>query len=192
MSKLVLKRLDEMEKKLNYLIKEKERNSEITERDEIPITKGQMNKAENAIEKWLSELSGDIIAELDFIDKTTFGYLDSIPKNCGIRIITSNLKDHNICLIKAEKCSRDRPHFGIVNINKVHQRWIGSKNSVIIEIGTDLKTDALGHSTHTMRKLQSDLYSETISQFEVLWNKSESDLKKIYGNDLSKKKIYPK
>jgi len=192
LNELVFKRLEEMDKKLSQLLQDKQKESKITERNEIVITKGQMNRAENVIEDWLAELEGDVIAELDFIDKTTFGYLDCIPKKCGIRIITSNPKKFDKCIIKAEKCGRDRPHFEIIRINKVHQRWIGSKDSFIIEIGTDLKTDSLGHSTHSIRKHPPNHFEESISHFEMLWEKSENELKKIFGDSLSKKKIYPK
>jgi len=42
-------------------------------------------------------------------------------------------------------------------LNKVHQRWMGSEESFIVEIGADLKSDALGHSTHTIRKINSKI-----------------------------------
>ena len=179
------------EKELNNLTKDKEKNTALLERNEILIKKGQMNRAENTIEKWLTQLSGEVIAELTFIDKTTFGFLDCIPKECGIRIVTSNIKDLKKCLIKAEKCSRDRPYFEIIEIKKIHERWIGSKNSFIIEIGTDLKTDALGHSTHTIRKLAPTQYTKSVTQFELFWTKSEIELKKLFGNHFIKLKIFP-
>ncbi|MGA3060162.1 MAG: hypothetical protein ABSD92_07300 [Candidatus Bathyarchaeia archaeon] len=191
-SEVVLSRLDELEKLVRYLTEEKEKNSEIAERNEIIITKGQMNRAENVIEKWLSELSGNVIAELDYIDKTTFGYLDCVPKKCGIRIITSNPKEFDKYLNKVEKCSRDRPHFEIITIDKIHQRWIGSNDSFFIDIGADLKTDSLGHSTHAMRKLLPEFFREAANHFETLWANPESELKKTFGNDFSKRKIYPK
>ena len=118
---------------------------------EIPIAIGQMNKAENEIEKGLRELEGNVIAMLDFMDKSTFGYLDSIPKECGIQIITSNIKEEEKCRTRAERCAKDRPYFEIMKINKVHQRWIGSEATFFIEIGADLKSDALDRSNHTIR-----------------------------------------
>jgi hypothetical protein len=190
-SEVVLNRILEMEKLLNRLIEEKESTPKSRERNEVVITVGQMNRAENVIEEWLGQLVGNVIAELDFIDKTTFGYLDCIPKMCGIRIITSNPKEFEHCLNKVEKCSRDRPHFEIVRINKLHQRWIGSKTAFIIDIGADLKTDSLGHTTHSMKKLDPSNFAESLAHFEKLWNTSEIELKKIYGNDLTKQKIYP-
>ena len=190
-SEVVLNRIFELEKLVKRLIEEKESKSQSSERNEVMITIGQMNRAENVVEEWLGQMVGDVIAELDFIDKTTFGYLDCVPKMCGIRIITSYPKEFEHCLNRAEKCARDRPHFEIVRINKIHQRWIGSKDSFIVDIGADLKTDSLGHSTHSMRKLEPSVFAESITHFERLWNKSEMELKKIYGNDLSKQKIYP-
>jgi len=187
---VVLARLDELEKLVRHAIEEKANKSESILRNEVTITKGQVNKAENTVEKWFEQFTGSVIAELDFVDKTTFGYLDSIPKNCGIRIIASNLKDVDKCINRAEKCAKDRPYFKIVKINKIHQRWIGSKESFFIDIGTDLKSDALGHSTHVIRKLNPNIFKESMSHFEMLWKKSEGELKQIYGKDISKSVIY--
>jgi len=193
-TELILARLDEMEKRVEKLMhqvmKDKAGKSEEISRNEVTIIKGQMNKAENTIEKWLEQLTGNVIAQLDFVDKTTFGYLDSIPKNCGIRIITSNVKEPEKCILKADKCARDRPYLEIVKINKIHQRWIGSKESFFIDIGTDLKSDALGHCTHVIRKLNPNVFKESMSHFEMLWKKSEGELKQIYGKDISKSVIY--
>lgn len=192
---LILARLDEMEERitqklLQVLQEMKDKKAYEIFSDEVTIIKGQISKAENTIEKWFEQLTGDVIAELDFLDKTTFGYLDSIPKNCGIRIITSNVKEVDKCITNAKKCARDRPHLEIMKINKVHQRWIGSKNSFFIEIGTDLKSDALGHSTHTIRKLAPEAFKKSISLFERLWRKSQKELRQIYGKDLYKSMIY--
>lgn len=194
---LILARLDEMEEritqKLVQVLQEmKAKKAEEIFSDEVTIIKGQINKAENTIEKWFEQLMGDVIGELDFIDKTTYGYLDSIPKNCGMRIITSNIKELDKCITKAKKCARDRPYLEIMKINKVHQRWIGSKDSFFIEIGTDLKSDALGHSTHTIRKLAPKAFKKSISSFERLWRKSQKELRQIYGGDLHKSMIYSK
>ena len=187
---VVLARLDELEKLIRQAIQEKGNRPESILRNEVAITKGQINKAENTIEKWFEQLTGSVIAELDFVDKTTFGYLDSIPKNCGIRIITSNLKDIDKCINSAEKCARDRPYFKIGKINKIHQRWIGSSECFFIDIGTDLKSDALGHCTHVIRKLNPEVFKQSISHFEMLWKKSEGALKQIYGKGISKSIIY--
>ena len=107
---VVLSRLDELEEIIKKLIEVKNEPIEDISKNEIVITKGQINKAENVIEKWFEQLEGDVIGQLDFIDKTTFGYLDSIPKKCGIRIITSNIKDREVCKRRAKRCSKDRPH----------------------------------------------------------------------------------
>jgi hypothetical protein len=161
-----------------------------TSRDEVVIIKGQMNKATNTIEQWFSQLSGDIMAELDFIDRTTFGYLDEIPKHCGIRVITSHIKNEERCSRSAEKTARDRPYLEIIRINKVHERWIGSETSFFILLGTDLKTDALGKSTHTIRKMSPNAFTETISNFNHLWNTSPTQLKQRYGRSLKKGTFY--
>lgn len=191
---IILSRLAEMEERITQKIlqalKEAKNETEITISDEITIVKGQINKAENAIERLLGQLSGHVIAELVFIDKTTFGYLDSIPKKCGIRIITSNVKEVEKCIRKAKKCARDRPHFAIIKINKVHERWVGSNKSFFIEIGTDLKSDALGHSTHTIKKVKPLEFKKRISVFHQLWDKPQKKLREIYGKSLFKSSIF--
>jgi len=191
-AKLILARLDELEKLVRQVIKEKAGESNEVSINEVNIIKGQINRAENTIEKWFEQLTGNVIAQLDFIDKTTFGYLDSIPKSCGIRIIASNVKEVDKCVAKADKCARGRPHLEIMQIPKIHQRWIGSKESFFIDIGTDLKSDALGHSTHTLRKHAPESFKKSVSNFEQLWSKSEEELKRNYGNEMFKSTIYKK
>jgi len=188
---LILTRLKEIERMVQENMQDILTSQQLDlTRNEVTITKGQYNRAEQTIEKWFEQLNGDVIAELDFVDKTTFAYLDSIPKSCGIHIIVSNIKGTEKILNKAEKCSRDRPYFEMIKINKIHQRWIGSNESFFIDLGTDLKSDALGHCTHTIRKLAPDTFKETISHFEQLWNKSEHELKQMYGKDFSKSIVY--
>jgi tetratricopeptide (TPR) repeat protein len=159
--------------------------------EEVTVMKGQVNKAESTIEKWFEELRGEVIGELAFIDKTTFGYLDSIPMSCGLRLIVSNTKDEEVCLEKARKCSRNRPYVEIIRIPKIHKRWVGSKQNFIIDIGADLKADALGRSTHTIRKIQSEECLKETEQFEKLWKTSEEELKHNYGqNNISKSMFF--
>jgi len=188
--KLILARLDELEKLVRQAIDEKADKSDEILGNEVTIIKGQMNKAENTIEKWFDQLTGNVIAQLDFIDKTTFGYLDSIPKSCGIRVITSNVKELEKCIEKADKCATGRPHLEIMEIPKIHQRWIGSEESFFIDIGTDLKSDALGRSTHTIRRHTSESFKKSVSNFEQLWNKTEEELKRNYGSEIYKSMIY--
>jgi hypothetical protein len=188
---VILTRLDEIDKKLERLLKNRGATSTgETSTDEVTIVKGQVNKAENTVEKWFQQLRGPVIAELDFIDKTTFGYLDSIPKSCGLDIITSNVKEKEKCLRKARNCAKDRPYVTIVKINKVHERWLGSEVSFFVEIGTDLKSDALGHSTHTIRKLDPKTFRKRIVLFKEMWTKSQKKLRQIYGPDFEKTLIF--
>ena len=191
---IILTRLDEIDKKLERLINAGTAASSTSETlaNEVTIVKGQVNKAENTIENWFQQLRGPVIAELDFVDKTTFGYLDAIPKDCGLRIITSNVKEVEKCLRKARNCAKDRPYLNILKINKVHERWIGSKDSFYIEIGTDLKFDALGHSTHTIRKLDPKAFHKRVLLFEKFWKKSQKELRRLFGEDLHKSMIFSK
>jgi hypothetical protein len=95
-----------------------------------------------------------------------------------------------VCMGEAEKCSRDRPYFEIMGINKIHERWIGSKACFFIDIGTDLKTDALGHSTHTISKTKPDNFRVEAEQFDELWTKTEEQLRQKYGSSLTKRLFF--
>jgi len=160
--------------------------------DRVTIFVGQMNKADATIHKWFEGFTGDVIGILMYIDPSTFGYLDSIPKSCGIRIITSHVrKPIEKCVKSAEKCAANRPHFEIIKIDKMHSRWIGSKDSFFVDIGTDLKSDGLGHTNHTIVKVAADAWQEEIAKFEDLWGTSSDDLNKKYGEDLKKSVVYP-
>ena len=158
---------------------------------EVTIARGQMNKAEREIEKALRDLRGDVIGMLMFVDKTTFAYLDSVPKECGIRIIASHIKDPGKCEIGARRCAKLRPYFEITKINKTHQRWMGSEDSFFVEIGTDLKSDALGKQEHTIRILEPEVYKETTRKFHEFWNTEERELRRIYGDNLEKTIYFP-
>jgi len=189
---LIVLSITELQAIVQEVISRKNSVSKDYERNEVVVTLGQVNRAEMTLEKWFEEFDNDVIAQLNFIDKTTFGYLDSIPKKCGIKIITSGIKtvEKDICKRRATRCGKDRPHFEIINITKIHQRWIGSESSFIIEIGTDLKTDALGRCTHTIRRLSPDIYRESIAQFDFLWKAKQKRLREKYGNDLKKTLFY--
>jgi hypothetical protein len=67
------------------------------------------------------------------------------PKNCGIRLIVSGIHEYEKGPKKrAEYCSHERPYFEIIEIPKMHDKWIGAKESHFIQIGTDLKSESLG------------------------------------------------
>lgn len=70
--------------------------------------------------------------------------------------------DRDKLIRNARRCAKDRPHLEIIKINKIHERWIGSNSSYFIEIGTDLKSGALGKSKHTIRKLAPQDFQETL------------------------------
>ena len=197
-----IKRLDPISKSLMSELRHQMKITEIEELkpgegreigigviDEIPIAIGQINRAEKAIEKWFKELKGNVIGMLMYIDTTTLGYLDSIPKEHGIQIITSGIKDKDKFKTKAEKTAQGRPFFEIIEIKKVHERWIGSESSFIIEIGTDLKIDALGNTNHIIRILKPEACKEMVKRFYEYWNKTQEELQSLYGSEFRKEKI---
>jgi len=150
------------------------------------VGRGQLCRSEKPIEELFPKLKGDIIAELHYIDDSTFGYLDLIPKNCGIKLIYSGMKKEAVCKEKAEKCSRERPHLEILEIPLVHERWIGSNESFFVDIGTDLKSDALFNQAHTTRSLPPECYQKEVAKFYEFWTTSEEEQKRRYGDKMSK------
>ena len=160
-------------------------------RDEVFITPGQVNRATNTIEQWFGQFDGEVLAELNFIDKTTFGFLDTIPKKCGIRIITQSIKDKEKCKRNATQCAKDRPHFEIIKVSRMHQRWIGSLETFIVDIGTDLKTDALGKRNHAIRRLDPTTFKETIKMFNQFWDLKQKKLQELYGSSIEKSIFFP-
>jgi hypothetical protein len=100
------------------------------------------------------------------------------------------MKEIDKCIVRAEKCARGRPYLEIMRIDKIHERWIGSNDSYFIEIGTDLKSDALGHSTHTIKKITPKAFRKSISRFQQLWDRTAKELHRIYGDSMHKSIIY--
>ncbi len=154
--------------------------------ESISIAKGQRGKALNKIEEWLGDLKGNVIGILSYIDKSTAGYLDEIPKSCGIRLITSYIDRSEKTKKRMLATGKDRPYFVIKKISDTHSRWIGSERTYIIDLNTDLKTKAIGNKNYVMKKLRpSDCVSE-IKQFKEFYYTNKKKLKSKYGSSFTR------
>jgi hypothetical protein len=137
-------------------------------------------------------------AILPYIDRTTFDYLDQIPKCCGIQVITSVVKDRNKCLEKADKLAEDRPFVEILEIAVKgeeeytpleHMRWI-SDNNFFIALDTDLKKSALGGKDYSIEVKKTEKCSERIEKFEKRWNQNKSELEEEFKTTVIRKFFY--
>lgn len=166
---------------------------------EKKINSGQRLLADNIVEQWMEQMMEEVIGELSFLDKSTFGYIDMIPRGCGVRLIVTKIKDEPKCLEAAQKAAENRPYMTIIRIlypgsaeglpRGVHERWVSDKGHEI-EIGTDLKSDALGKSEHTIQVFEDAVKSEKYRNFIWKWNASDSELKRLYGNTTRKEVFF--
>ena len=157
---------------------------------EKKIKAGQSATADAAIEEWLKRFQGEVIGEMMFIDKTTFKYLDEIPRGCGIRLAVGHIDDRATCLAFAEKQAVGRPLLEITQIEypspdpkhprTIHERWLADKE-IEIDFGVDLKFNAIGKSEHTIHVFEMSPDSERRRQFEFMMNSEKVDLKREFG-----------
>jgi len=162
----------------------------------------QRSLADSTLEEWFGKyFDGEVVGELMYIDKTTFAYLDYIPRSCEIRLLVYGIKNRNACLRQAENEAKGRPYLEIYRLNfphpvekdrKIpffHERWLATRDYEI-EIGTDLKSDALGNRQHTLRVLDKAAQSERYRIFMELWEADSSELERLYGKGVEKELFY--
>jgi hypothetical protein len=157
---------------------------------EKSIFPGQKATADETLEEWLHKMKGEVIGELDFVDKSTFAYLDMIPRGCGLKLIVGHIKDPEKCIDLARRQAQGRPYFVIMKIEypglqarvsqTIHERWLASKE-IDIDIGADLKSDALGKSKHTIRVIEVTESSEHDREFKTSWEADSLELERIFG-----------
>jgi hypothetical protein len=157
---------------------------------EKKIRAGQKATADAIIEQWLTKFQGDVTGELMFVDKTTFTYLDMIPRGCGIRLIVGNVKDKDGCIEYAQKQAVGRPFLKIAQIEypggdqrfprTIHERWLAD-SQIEIDFGVDLKDDAIGKSEHTIHISEKLQDAERTREFEFKMECAKIDLGRAYG-----------
>lgn len=166
---------------------------------EIAIERGQWEKSEKFLQKYFNSFTSNVRAILPYIDKTTFDYLDQIPKCCGISVITSLIKDRKGCLRKADKLAEDRPFVEILEVTVKteedhyvpleHTRWICDENLFII-LDTDLKKSALGGKDYSIEVKEASRCNRRIQKFEKRWNLSRSELEEEFRTTVVRKFFY--
>jgi len=141
------------------------------------IEAGRQEDAEKIISEFFPQLGKEVIGELAYIDETTFDYLKILPKNSTITLIVSAVKDENKCLEKVKEMKemgyviKIKKAFKQVGMEKkpyLHDRWIGGENYEI-DLGTDLKKDALGMKKHSIKVFGNIKFSERREIFQQKW-----------------------
>jgi hypothetical protein len=166
---------------------------------ERKILPGQKALATEILEEQFQKMKGDVIGELLFMDKSTFRYLDVIPRGCGLKLIVGHIKDREKCIDLARSQSQGRLHLVIMKIEypgtqageprTIHERWLASEE-IEIDIGSDLKSDALGNSEHTIRVFEAIGGSERSRQFKIKWEADSLELERIYGVGTRRERFY--
>ncbi|MHA2231383.1 MAG: hypothetical protein ACXAB4_02715 [Candidatus Hodarchaeales archaeon] len=170
--------------------------------DSFTIGKGNHVEATAIVERYLGTTEGRVYGMLTYIDKSTFRYLDMIPKSIDIRILTSVAWDEDKCVNRARRLSKNRPHVKIVIIfveeeekkaAYLHERYILA-NNLLIDFGTDLKDNALGSKHHTIRVVSPNTpeFNEKRKSFDELWTTSEKKLIVRTNKKIRKKILYEK
>ncbi|MBU7027415.1 MAG: ACT domain-containing protein [Theionarchaea archaeon] len=166
---------------------------------EIVIERGQRGEAEQFLQKCFNSFGSEVKAILPYMDKTTLDYLDQIPKCCGIRVITSIVKDRKKCLEEADDLAKNRPFLEILELALKteddhyspleHTRWICSKNLFVI-LETDLKRSSLGSRDYSIEVKETGKCGGRIEKFEKRWDQNAADLEKEVGMTVIRKFFY--
>jgi hypothetical protein len=165
---------------------------------EIAIKPGEGEKAEQFLQRFFNSFGSEVKATLPYMDKTTFDYLDQVPKCCGIKVITSLVKDRKKCLKKADELVKDRPLVEILEVALKtesdfkpleHTRWICDKNLCVI-LDTDLKRSSLNNREYHIEVIETSKRAGRLDTFDNRWIQSQSELEEEIGKKAVKKFFY--
>ena len=166
---------------------------------EVSIGRGQGEEAEKFLRRFLTCFRTEVKAILPYMDKTTFDYLDHIPRCCGMKVITSLIKEREKCLEKADELAHDRPSLSILELALKpgedeyrpleHMRWICDQN-LLIALDTDLKKSALNNRDYSIEVKDVCECSQRLARFNMRWSQSKSDLKEEFEMLVIRKFFY--
>jgi hypothetical protein len=167
---------------------------------DISIGRGQGEEAEKFLRGFLNCFRTEVKAILPYMDKTTFDYLDHIPRCCGMKVITSLIKEREKCLEKADELAYDRPSLSILELALKsgedeyrpleHMRWICDQN-LLIALDTDLKKSALNSRDYSIEVKDVCECSQRLARFNKRWSQSKSDLEQEFEMLVIRKFLYP-
>ena len=154
-------------------------------------------EAEEFLDRHFSKFSGNVSGILAYIDETTLGFFEKIPRDCTIRLLVSatggsvtrpaeklceeRRKDAiEIAQITFADNSTEKPLF--------HERWVADEK-VLIDIGTDLKESSIAAKQHTISVYDVRAYQDRINEFEWYWKSDESLLSRHFGGKIRKRSL---
>jgi hypothetical protein len=149
--------------------------------ESVSIMPGQRREAEAAIGRFFGELKGDVVGMLAYIDETTFAYLSGIENARSFKILTSSLGSDRAKVKEAARALRrpvevyelTLPRKGTRPRAILHERWI-SDGKLFVDLGTDLKSSALGHTQHTIRLEPARNHGVELDTFNQYWERIQA------------------
>jgi len=141
--------------------------------ESVSVKPGQRKEAEDAIRRFFEKLRGDVVGILAYIDETTFTYLSWIKDARSFRILTSSFEPNRTRIEEAaRKLRRPIEVYEVTSPRKgrepkriLHERWI-SDGKLFVDLGTDLKSSALGHTQHTIRLEPAKNHATELGTFD--------------------------
>jgi len=155
------------------------------------------SEAEEFLGKHFAEFSDKVCGILTYIDESTLGFLDKIPKDSTIRLLVSAISGSSATLVKEIDKQRQKRALEIVQITFAkdsverplfHERWMADEK-VLVEIGTDLKVSSIGAKQHTISVYDVRGYRDRIDNFEWYWKSEELSLSRYFGMRVLKRSL---
>lgn len=156
--------------------------------ENVEFKKGQKDEARTFIKQRANKYFEDrIYAKLMHIDETTFDLLNDSFSHCKTMwIIFQDMNNKKKCAERLKKM-RSKGISIILTKKKNHERWIATYK-YLLELGTDLKEDAICNNDHRKRIYRLGPHDPTIKEFNQLWHfaKENTTEEIIYDYDPEK------
>jgi len=137
------------------------------------VFKGDKEIVIRFLSNYGGKLNGIVRGELFYVDVTTISLLkEYFPNVKEFRIIAGNVKDQDKVINEIQH-SLNKLH--MIKYGKIHERWLGDDN-YLIELGTDLKQDAVANSEHDLKFSEFTQYSTKIKDFNKKWEQLKEDI----------------
>lgn len=173
------------------------------------VEMGQHNTAKSIIEETMKSFRGNVFGILDYIDGSTFDFLDLIPKSCNLKFIASVINPpQTLIQRKAAELGKSIRSLEIKEVDvmaafqssggKMHQRWLACDGStafrknvcqgLAIDFGTDLKSGSIANTQHKIQVYTNPI--EEKKRFEEYWYRTEEEWDAITGKKIASRVIY--
>lgn len=160
---------------------EKPKKGKRIKAESVSVKPGQRRDAEAAVGRFFGEFRGDVVGILAYVDETTFAYLSGIKDARSFKILTSSFGLDRARIEEAARGLRctievyevTSPRKGREPRRILHERWI-SDGKLFVDLGTDLKSSALGRTQHTIRLEPAKNHSVELGTFSDYWEKIQA------------------